>query len=268
MIEDAEKDGPAGAGPDDPRAVVGQHRHRPRRDRPASRATRSRSCMPENVSIERRQMLEVFGAEIILTPGEEGSNGAVRAGPGAGRRAPRVVLPVPVRQRRQPAGPLRGHRPGDLARLPRDHPLRRRPRHERHADGHRPVPEGAEPRHQDRRHRAAARRAGRGAAQPRRGLHPAGVRATGTASSCSTASASCGPANRSSGPAGWSPSAACSPASRRGRRWPARPRSPRRSTTGTIVFIVCDGGWKYLSTGAYTDDLDVAEATAEAIIYF
>ena len=37
---------------------------------------------------------------------------------------------------------------------------------------------------------------------------------------------------------------------------------------GTIVFIVCDGGWKYLSTGAYTDDLDDAEAKAEEIIYF
>ena len=35
-----------------------------------------------------------------------------------------------------------------------------------------------------------------------------------------------------------------------------------------IVFIVCDGGWKYLSTGAYTDDLDKAEAAAEKIIYF
>jgi [CysO sulfur-carrier protein]-thiocarboxylate-dependent cysteine synthase len=34
--------------------------------------------MPESVSIERRQMLHVFGAELILTPGEEGSNGAVR----------------------------------------------------------------------------------------------------------------------------------------------------------------------------------------------
>ena len=34
--------------------------------------------MPESVSIERRQMLEVYGAEIILTPGAEGSNGAVR----------------------------------------------------------------------------------------------------------------------------------------------------------------------------------------------
>ena len=34
--------------------------------------------MPSSVSIERRQMLEVFGAELIITPGEEGSNGAVR----------------------------------------------------------------------------------------------------------------------------------------------------------------------------------------------
>jgi [CysO sulfur-carrier protein]-thiocarboxylate-dependent cysteine synthase len=34
--------------------------------------------MPENVSDERRQALEVWGAEIILTPGDEGSNGAVR----------------------------------------------------------------------------------------------------------------------------------------------------------------------------------------------
>jgi cysteine synthase B len=34
--------------------------------------------LPANVSIERRQLLEVWGAEIIESPGEEGSNGAVR----------------------------------------------------------------------------------------------------------------------------------------------------------------------------------------------
>ena len=34
--------------------------------------------MPENVSVERRQSLEVWGAEIIVSPGAEGSNGAVR----------------------------------------------------------------------------------------------------------------------------------------------------------------------------------------------
>jgi cysteine synthase B len=34
--------------------------------------------MPQNVSEERRQMLLAFGAEIIESPGSEGSNGAVR----------------------------------------------------------------------------------------------------------------------------------------------------------------------------------------------
>ena len=34
--------------------------------------------MPENVSPERREMLEVWGAEIIVSPGSEGSNGAMR----------------------------------------------------------------------------------------------------------------------------------------------------------------------------------------------
>jgi [CysO sulfur-carrier protein]-thiocarboxylate-dependent cysteine synthase len=34
--------------------------------------------MPDNVSIERRQLLEVWGAEIIDSPGAEGSNGAVK----------------------------------------------------------------------------------------------------------------------------------------------------------------------------------------------
>jgi cysteine synthase B len=33
--------------------------------------------MPENVSIERRQLLAIFGAEVVLSPGEEGSNGAI-----------------------------------------------------------------------------------------------------------------------------------------------------------------------------------------------
>ena len=34
--------------------------------------------LTDNVSIERRQLLEVWGAEIISSPGSEGSNGAVR----------------------------------------------------------------------------------------------------------------------------------------------------------------------------------------------
>lgn len=35
-------------------------------------------CIPECVSIERRHILEAFGAEIILTPGCEGTDGAIR----------------------------------------------------------------------------------------------------------------------------------------------------------------------------------------------
>ena len=37
---------------------------------------------------------------------------------------------------------------------------------------------------------------------------------------------------------------------------------------GVIVTIVCDGGWKYLSTGAWTDDLDQVTERAKRIIYF
>jgi len=37
---------------------------------------------------------------------------------------------------------------------------------------------------------------------------------------------------------------------------------------GVVVMIVCDGGWKYLSTGAWTADLDEVEARAKGIIYF
>ncbi|MCB0961821.1 MAG: cysteine synthase family protein [Acidimicrobiales bacterium] len=37
---------------------------------------------------------------------------------------------------------------------------------------------------------------------------------------------------------------------------------------GVIVTIACDGGWKYLSTGAWTAPLDEVEARAKGIIYF
>ncbi len=37
---------------------------------------------------------------------------------------------------------------------------------------------------------------------------------------------------------------------------------------GVVVTVVADGGWKYLSTGAWTDDLDVVEQRAKSTIYF
>ena len=38
--------------------------------------------------------------------------------------------------------------------------------------------------------------------------------------------------------------------------------------SGTVVIVSPDGGWKYLSTGAWTDDLDVVVERAKRVIYF
>ena len=40
-----------------------------------TRGYKLKIVLPENVSIERRQLLEIFGAEIILSPADEGSRG-------------------------------------------------------------------------------------------------------------------------------------------------------------------------------------------------
>ena len=38
--------------------------------------------------------------------------------------------------------------------------------------------------------------------------------------------------------------------------------------SGVIVVVSADGGWKYLSTGAWTDDIDVVTERAKRTIYF
>ncbi len=45
-------------------------------------------------------------------------------------------------------------------------------------------------------------------------------------------------------------------------------RVAERIDEGVIVVIICDGGWKYLSTGAWTDDLDEVAERVERVIYF
>jgi cysteine synthase B len=37
---------------------------------------------------------------------------------------------------------------------------------------------------------------------------------------------------------------------------------------GVVVVIVADGGWKYLSTNAWTGDLDEVTERARKVIYF
>jgi [CysO sulfur-carrier protein]-thiocarboxylate-dependent cysteine synthase len=49
--------------------------------------------IPENATEERRRLLRLFGAEILLSPGEEGSNGAVRRALELAEREPRFFMP-------------------------------------------------------------------------------------------------------------------------------------------------------------------------------
>jgi [CysO sulfur-carrier protein]-thiocarboxylate-dependent cysteine synthase len=51
-----------------------------------------RVVMPENVSAERRQLLEILGAQIIESPGSEGSNGAVRMARRLAEEHPELVF--------------------------------------------------------------------------------------------------------------------------------------------------------------------------------
>ncbi len=67
------------------------------------RGYKLRVVMPENVSIERRQLLEIFGAEVVLSPGGEGSNGAIRLSEQIASEQPELVR---LFQYGNPANPL------------------------------------------------------------------------------------------------------------------------------------------------------------------
>ena len=49
--------------------------------------------MPENATEERKRLLRLFGANIVYSPGGEGSNGAVRLALELAERAPRYFMP-------------------------------------------------------------------------------------------------------------------------------------------------------------------------------
>ena len=223
--------------------------------------------MPESVSIERRQMLEVFGAEIILTPGAEGSNGAVK-------RAEALALEHPewcfMHQYQNDANP-RAHYEGTGPEIWRDCPeithfvaglgtsgtlmgvgrylkeqnseiqiIAVEPPLGERVEGLRNMDDGYIPPIFENWHGIDVLDRKR-VVRPRESIEMTRrmVRECGVFSGIS---------------AGASLAGALKVAS--------------EIESGTIVFIVCDGGWKYLSTGAYTDDLDAAEASAEKIIYF
>ncbi|WP_446811511.1 cysteine synthase A [Methylomonas sp. 2BW1-5-20] len=58
--------------------------------------------MPETMSVERRQLLALYGAEIVLTPGSEGMSGAIAKAQEIARQTPGAFMP---HQFENPANP-------------------------------------------------------------------------------------------------------------------------------------------------------------------
>ena len=223
--------------------------------------------MPTSVSIERRQMLEIFGAEVILTPGEEGSNGAVKRAVEMAAQHPEYCFLYQYANDANPRAHYEGTGPEILRDVPEithfvaglgtsgtlmgtgrflkenkpdvkivavEPPLGER------VEGLRNLDEGYVPPVFDKWHgfdvldRKRVVRPRESIEWTRRLVGECGIFA-GISSGAALAGAA---------------------------------KVASEIEEGTIVFIVCDGGWKYLSTGAYTLDLDVAEQNAERIIYF
>ena len=70
--------------------------------------------MPETMSVERRQLMKAYGAELVLSEGAKGMKGAIAKADELAKEIPNSIHPRPVRQPRQPQGSCCHHRPGDL----------------------------------------------------------------------------------------------------------------------------------------------------------
>ena len=226
--------------------------------------------LPENVSVERRQMLGVFGAEIISSPGAEGSNGAVRLARRladenpdwaflyqyANEANPRVHYATtgPEILRDVPdithfvaglgtSGTLMGVGTYLREQRPEVQVLAVEPPSGEVVQGLRSLDDGYIPPVFEK-WGGNELLDGKRIVRPRESLE------------CTRRLADeCGIfAGISSGAA---LAGALKVAERLG-----------EDEQATIVFVASDAGWKYLSTGAWTADLDEAVANAEAIVYF
>ncbi len=223
--------------------------------------------MPENVSIERRQLLEVFGAEIIVSPGNEGSNGAVRralqladenpewaflyqyaneanprahydtTGPEIWADCPEIthfVAGLGTSGTLMGVGTFLKEQNPDIKVIAVEPPLGEK------VEGLRNLDEGYIP--------PVYEKWGGEQLLDRKRV----VRPKESIEGTRLLAEQCGIF------AGISAGAALAGAR----------KIASEIESGTVVFVVCDGGWKYLSTGAWTDDIDEVVARAEKIIYF
>jgi len=225
---------------------------------------RLKIVLPDNVSVERRQLLAIFGAEIITSPGSEGSNGAVRMAQRLAAEAGDSV--VFLYQYANPANPL-AHETGTGPEIWRDcpevtdvvaglgtsgtlmgvgrylkahNPLIKmwavEPPAGESVDGLRSLDDGYVPPvfDPDLLDRKTIVRPRESIEWTRRLTAEAGIFA-GISSGAAMAGAA---------------------------------RAAEQLTDGVIVVILADGGWKYLSTGAWTDPIDEVVERARQIIYF
>lgn len=222
--------------------------------------------LPENVSIERRQLLEVFGAEIIDSPGAEGSNGAVRRAQALADEHPEWVF---LYQYGNEANP-RAHYTTTGPEIWRDVPdithfvaglgtsgtllgvgtflkeqnpdvkvLAVEPPAGEQVEGLRSLDDGYIPPVFEK-WGGYDILDGKSIVRPRESLeHTRMLAEVGIFSGISAGAALAG----------------------------AR-KVAERIDSGVIVFVISDYGWKYLSTGAWTLDLDEAARNAQKVIYF
>ena len=59
----------------------------------AARGYRCIICMPESMSVERRRLMQAFGAELVLTPGKEGMKGAIDKAEALSKEIPNSFVP-------------------------------------------------------------------------------------------------------------------------------------------------------------------------------
>ena len=227
---------------------------------------RLKVVLPANVSVERRQLLEVWGAEIIESPGAEGSNGAVRMAQAIAAQHPEWVF---LYQYGNHANP-RAHYESTGPEIWRDCPevthfvaglgtsgtllgvgrylKEQNPALEVWAveppagemvDGLRNLDDGYIPpiftdlggaQLLDRKTMVGPK----ASVEWTRKLAEVGIFAGISSGAAMAGAAKCAAA----------------------------------IDTGVVVVVSADGGWKYLSTGAWTDDIDVVTERAKRTIYF